>query len=180
VRRDQDGAGNPLSSVLVAYASLEGHTGRIAQRIAEGLRAAGHRVDLAPAHDALDFSPYAAVIVGASVHYGHHPAWLAAVLRRNAAALGARNSAFFSVSLGAKALYAEKFFQKARWRPQLTAVFAGALPYSKYGPIKRAVVRAFAWIGGHDTDPSGDYDYTDWKAVDEFATALSRSLTSAS
>jgi menaquinone-dependent protoporphyrinogen oxidase len=180
VRRDPDGPGDHLSRVLVAYSSVEGHTGRIARRIAERLRAAGHRVDLAPAGEASDFSPYEAIIVGASVHYGQHPAWLAAFLRRNAAALGARKSAFFSVSLGAKESYATKFLRRARWRPQLTTMFPGALQYSKYGPMKRWVVRAFAAVAGHDTDTSRDYDYTDWKAVDEFATAFSRGLTSAS
>jgi menaquinone-dependent protoporphyrinogen IX oxidase len=34
----------------------------------------------------------------------------------------------------------------------------------------------FAWMGGHDTDASKDYDYTNWKAVDSFATAFSRLL----
>ena len=120
------------------------------------------------------------MVVGASVHYGHHPAWLAALLRRNAAALATRKSTFFSVSLGAKERYATRFLRQAGWQPQLTAVFAGALQYSKYGPIKRVVVRMFAAIGGHDTDPSRDYDYTNWEAVDGFATAFSQELISAS
>jgi menaquinone-dependent protoporphyrinogen oxidase len=180
VRRDPDGAGNPLSTVLVLYASVEGHTGRIARRIAEILRGAGHRVDLAPAGGELDASPYAGVIVGASVHYGHHPAWLAGVLLAQHERLRERHTAFFSVSLGAKPRYAKKFLRKARWQPQLTAAFPGALQYSKYGTLKRRVVQAFAWIGGHDTDASRDYDYTDWKAVEDFASAFSSRLTSAS
>jgi menaquinone-dependent protoporphyrinogen oxidase len=56
-------------------------------------------------------------------------------------------------------------------------VFRGALQYSKYGPIKRRVVQAFAAVGGHDTDTSRDYDYTDWKAVDRFATAFAVLVT---
>jgi menaquinone-dependent protoporphyrinogen oxidase len=162
---------------LILYASVEGHTERIAQRIAETLRRGRHRVDLTPAGDGVDLSRYAGVIVGASVHYGHHPASLAMLLRKNAAALGFCKSAFFSVSLGAKERYATKFLRRAGWQPQLTAVFPGALQYSKYGPIKRRVVQAFAVIGGHDTDTSRDYDYTDWKAVDSFATAFSAILT---
>jgi menaquinone-dependent protoporphyrinogen oxidase len=175
VRRDQDGAGSDLSAVLVVYSSIEGHTARIAQRIAEVLRSAGHRVDLLPAGPYLAWSDYAGVIVGASVHYGHHPAKLAQWLKT--ARLGARASAFFSVSLGAKEHYAAKFLRRAGWRPQLTAVFRGALQYSKYGPIKRRVVQAFAAVGGHDTDTSRDYDYTDWKAVDRFATAFAALVT---
>jgi len=120
-------------------------------------------------------SRYAGVIVGASVHYGHHPAWLAAFLRKNPVPAACK-SAFFSVSLSANQNYAERFLRQTDWAPQLTAVFAGALAYSKYGPIKRFAVRAFAAIAGHDTDTSRDYDYTDWQAVERFATAFSRGL----
>jgi menaquinone-dependent protoporphyrinogen oxidase len=175
LRRDQDGAGSDLSAVLVLYSSVEGHTERVAHRIAEVLRSRGHNVDLAPAGGEIDLSRYAGVIVGASVHYGRHPAALEKWLRT--AALLGRTSAFFSVSLGAKEHYATKFLRRARWRPQLTAVFQGALKYSRYGPIKRRVVQAFAAIGGRDTDASMDYDYTNWKAVEDFATAFSRIVT---
>jgi menaquinone-dependent protoporphyrinogen oxidase len=166
-----------MPSTLILYASVEGHTERIARRVAELLRGRGQGVELVPAGRQIDLSRYAAVVVGASVHYGHHPASLAVLLREHAAALASCKSAFFSVSLGAKERYATKFLSQARWRPQLTAVFPGALQYSKYGPIKRRVVQAFAAIGGHDTDTSRDYDYTDWKAVENFATAFAGLVT---
>jgi menaquinone-dependent protoporphyrinogen oxidase len=166
-----------MASTLILYATVEGHTERIAQRIADVLRRDGHRVGVVPAGAELDVSRHAGVIVGASVHYGHHPASLALLLRKHAAALAPCKSAFFSVSLGAKDRYATKFLRKAGWRPHLTAVFPGALQYSKYGPIKRRVVQVFAAVGGHDTDTSRDYDYTDWKAVDTFATAFAALVT---
>jgi menaquinone-dependent protoporphyrinogen oxidase len=175
LRRDQDGAGSDLSAVLVLYSSIEGHTERIAQRIAQILRNGGHAVDVAPAGSNVELSRYFAVIVGASVHYGHHPAKLAKWLK--GAGLEGQTSGFFSVSLSAKEHYATKFLDRAGWRPQLSAVFRGALRYSKYGPIKRRVVQAFAAVGGHDTDTSRDYDYTDWKAVDSFATAFAALVT---
>jgi len=167
-----------MPDVLVLYASAEGHTARIAQRIAEHLGAGGHRVDVARAGGAVDASRYAGIVVGASVHYGHHPAWLAKWLK--SFELGHQPSAFFSVSLSAKERYAASFLRKARWRPALTAVFAGALSYSQYKPLKRLVVRALAAVAGHDTDTSRDYEYTDWKAVERFARAFSETLTSAS
>jgi menaquinone-dependent protoporphyrinogen oxidase len=166
-----------MPSTLILYASVEGHTERIARRVAGLLRSRGHGVDLVPAGHEINLSRYAGVVVGASVHYGHHPASLAAFLRRNAVALAPCKGAFFSVSLGARERYATRFLRKAAWQPLLTAIFPGALQYSKYGPIKRRVVQAFAVIGGHDTDTSRDYDYTDWKAVDSFATAFSAILT---
>lgn len=169
-----------MPDALVLYASMEGHTARIAERIASRIRSHGHRVDVAPVGTDLELSDYAGVIVGASVHYGRHPAWLARVLRAEAASLRSPKTAFFSVSLGAKQRYATRFLRRARWKPELVAVFAGALQYSKYGPLKRLVVRAFAAAAGHETDTSSDYEYTDWEAVDGFATAFSQRLTSAS
>ena len=166
-----------MPSALILYASVEGHTELIARRIAAELRRRGHEVDMVPAGRAPDFSAYDGVVVGASVHYGHHPASLARLLR--AARLATPKSAFFSVSLGAKERYATRFLRRARWQPQLVAVFAGALKYSMYAPLKKLVVRAFAAVAGHDTDTSRDYEYTDWQAVDGFATAFSERLTSA-
>jgi menaquinone-dependent protoporphyrinogen oxidase len=142
------------------------------------LRANGYRVEVAPATPDLELSRYRGVIVGASVHYGRHPGWLARRLRRHD--LRRARTAFFSVSLGAKEEYAARFLRRAQWKPDLVGVFAGALPYSKYGPLKRRVVRAFAAVAGHDTDASRDYEYTDWKAVERFAAAFSDTLTSAS
>ena len=159
---------------MIFYASVEGHTARIAERIALRLRERGMSVDLRTG-DAppAAFARYDGVIVGASVHYGRHPARLAKQLPRDPA----QRTAFFSVSLTANPRYAERFLRRARWRPQLSATFAGALRYSRYGTFKRLVVRAFAAMGGHGTDISRDYEYTDWLAVDGFAAAFAERLS---
>jgi menaquinone-dependent protoporphyrinogen oxidase len=155
--------------ILILYATVEGHTRKVAERVAGKLADAGMAAEVREATaDLPDLRGYDRLVVGASVHYGHHPAWLARVIREAAGRFPSR-TAFFSVSLGAKEHYATKFLRRARWQPQLTAVFAGALRYSRYGPIKRRVVQAFALVGGHDTDTSRDYEYTDWPAVDRFA-----------
>lgn len=168
-----------MARILIVFATSEGHTGRVAQRIAAVLRERGHAADLhrfLPDVPLPDLSPYRAVAVGASVHFGHHPRRLRALLRAHREELAARYGAFFSVCLSAKTHYRERFLQGCGWRPQHRATFAGALQYSKYGPFKRLVVRAFAWMGGHDTDPSRDYDYTDWTAVDAFAAEVAGGL----
>ncbi|BBL73062.1 flavodoxin domain-containing protein [Methylomagnum ishizawai] len=164
--------------ILIVYFTREGQTGRIAERIAARLAGAGHRVDCRAGAAAIDPAAYEAVIVGASIHYGHHS--LAAHLWgfRHRKALAGRPAAFFSVSLtgggpGARPLVARKYLDaylsRTRWRPPLTAIFGGALPYSRYTPFTRGLVRLFVRMAGGDTDASRDYDYTDWKAVDGFA-----------
>jgi menaquinone-dependent protoporphyrinogen oxidase len=170
-----------MSRVLILYATREGHTARIAARIAQVLRDCGHDVECRRAEEVSDrpeIAAYGAVIVGASIHYGAHPRALRSLLRRHGSALAARPTAFFSVSLsgggpGAKPAaaqrYLETFLRQTEWRPELSASFAGALQYSQYGAFKRRLMRMIVGIAGGDTDMSRDYEYTDWNAVDRFA-----------
>lgn len=170
-----------MPRILLLYASTEGQTQLIAERIAQVLRAKAHSVELLPADTdpaRLDPAAYDAVMVGASIHYGHHPAYLRKLISRQRSALEARPNAFFSVSLSAGGprpkpaaaqRYMDKFLRKTGWRPQMTASFAGAVKYSVYGPIKRRVMIVFVGLGGGETDTSRDYEYTDWDAVARFA-----------
>ena len=48
-------------------------------------------------------------------------------------------------------------------------MFAGALLYTRYGWVKRHLMRAIARHEGGDVDTSRDHDYTDWDAVEHFA-----------
>ena len=180
-----------MPRILLLYATTEGQTARIAERIANTLRDRGNSVEVLPADTARaqpDPAAYDAVIVGASIHYGHHPAYLRALIRRHRDVLAARPSAFFSVSLSAggprpkpKAAqrYLDKFVRQTGWQPQLTASFAGALKYSLYGPIKRRVMIVFVGLGGGETDTTRDHEYTDWDAVERFADAYAQRLKQA-
>ena len=174
-----------MSRILLLYASVEGQTALIAERIAQTLRKCGCSVDMAPAGTQADFAAYAGVIIGASIHYGHHPATLRALVRRQRDVLAARHNAFFSVSLSAGGprpkpaaaqRYIDKFLRRTGWQPQLVASFAGAVKYSVYGPIKRRVMILFVGLGGGETDTSRDYEYTDWAAVERFADAYAQRL----
>ena len=180
-----------MARVLILYATVEGQTERVAEKIADLLRGAGHRVDLQRARraqEAFDPGAFDGVIVGASVHYGRHPGYLRALLRRQQAALGARHTAFFSLSLSAGGpgarpaaaqRYLKTFLRRSGWQPRLAGVFGGALRYSRYGPIKRLVMQAFVGLAGGDLDASRDYEYTDWDAVARFAGAFDQALSSA-
>jgi menaquinone-dependent protoporphyrinogen oxidase len=180
-----------MPRILLLYATIEGQSARIAERIARTLRDRGNSVEVLPADTArsdLDPAAYDGVMIGASIHYGHHPAYLRTLIRRHRGVLAARPSAFFSVSLSAggprpkpKAArrYLDKFLRQTGWQPQLTASFAGAVKYSLYGPIKRRVMIVFVGLGGGDTDTTRDYEYTDWDAVERFAGAFAQCLTQA-
>jgi menaquinone-dependent protoporphyrinogen oxidase len=175
-----------MSRILMLYATIEGQTGRIAERIAQVLRQRGHGVEMLPAGgQEADLAAYDGVVIGASIHYGHHPAFMRALVRRQREAIAARHNAFFSVSLSAGGprpkpqaaqRYIDKFLRKTGWQPQLVASFAGSVKYSVYGPIKRRVMIVFVGLGGGETDTSRDYEYTDWEAVERFADAYARKL----
>ena len=177
-----------MSRILLLYASVEGQTTLIAERIAQTLREGAHSVDMLSADTnpaKLNPAAYAGVIIGASIHYGHHPAYLRKLLRRHGSVIAARPSAFFSVSLSAGGprpkpaaaqRYIDKFLRKTGWQPQLVASIAGAVRYSLYGPIKRRVMIVFVGLGGGETDTSRDYEYTDWAAVERFAGEFAQRL----
>ena len=167
--------------VLIAYGTSEGHTAEIAEYLAGVIRDQGYAaflVDIrlgAPAP-----AGYDAVIIGASVHMGKHQTCVRDFVRRNLPALERLPSAFFSVSLaaldttdaGRRAVqgYVDRFVQDTGWHPGKVALFAGALPYRKYGLFKRCMMRRIASSkGSPDTDTSRDYTYTEWADVKRFA-----------
>ena len=180
-----------MSTILILYTSVEGQTARIAAHMAQILGQLGHSVETRQADaKGIDrpWSRFDGIIIGASIHYGHHPAFLPALLRRHRAELLSRPSAFFSVSLsgggpGARPMtaqrYIDKFQRQVDWHPQQVASIGGALQYSKYAAWKRAVMRMIVGFAGGDTDMTRDYEYTDWKAVGEFALVFATRLVPA-
>ena len=166
---------------LVLYASTHGHTAKIAARIADTLERAGIVTDLRRADGNLDISPadYDLVIVGASIHAGHHQRQIVDWTRRYAAILSAMPSAFFSVSLSAAddsdqartaaRRYVDDLIEATGWYPPRTETFAGAVQYREYDFFTRLLVRVMMRRSGHDTsDTHHDYDFTDWEAVARF------------
>jgi hypothetical protein len=49
---------------------------------------------------------------------------------------------------------------------------AGALKYTRYGWLKRRVMRYIAGKAGGSTDTSRDHEYTDWEDLRVFAESL--------
>jgi len=170
-----------MSDFLLVFASRHGHTAKIADRLAAGLRAAGHTVALIDDPAASDPSPqdFDAVIAGGSIHGGEHQTELVAWAHRHAIALTMVPSAFFSVCLtiadgteessAAAHDYLDDFEERTGWTPRLRTTFAGALQYREYDLFTRLIMRVLMKRGGHPVDTRRDYEYTDWDAVDAFA-----------
>jgi menaquinone-dependent protoporphyrinogen oxidase len=170
------------ATVLVAYATTEGQTRLIAERVGDVATRRGATATLVDVSDPpadLDVASYDAVVVGGSIHAGRHQDSLSRFVAAHRDALERVPSAFFSVSLtaagddeasrAAVADYLTDFLAEASWAPDRTASFAGALKYSEYGFVKRLLMRRIVRGFGGDADGSRDYEYTDWDAVDRFA-----------
>jgi menaquinone-dependent protoporphyrinogen oxidase len=171
-----------VPTVLLLHASTHGHTSKIAARIANVLESEGLDVDLrTAARDAGDPCPrhYDAVIVGASVHAGHHQKEIVAWAKAHHTTLALHPSAFFSVCLTAAddtdesreatRRYIDEFVEATGWTPDRAVTFAGALQYREYDFMTRLLMRVMMHKGGHPTDVTRDHDYTNWDAVERFA-----------
>ena len=178
-----------LPRILVMYATTDGQTRKIAFALSETLRAANLDVDVVNARGRFDPLPedYHGVIVAAHVRAGRYPKHIRSWVRRHAETLGDRPTAFVSVCLSVldkspKSVAAieqmlRQFFDETRWRPPVTKVVAGALPYTRYNWITRWIMRRIVAKAHGDTDTSRDYEYTDWDDVRRFARVFADRVT---
>ncbi len=165
--------------MLVAYHSEEGQTAKVAERIVDRLRAGGLSVDGVELEMAPAPVGYDVVVLGDSIHAGRHSRALRRYIGINGPELAQRPAALFQVSLtsashddehdAVAAGLAEALSRDTGLQPAAVGLFAGALRYSRYGRVKRTMMRSIARHDGRDDDTSRDHEYTDWDAVDRFA-----------
>jgi menaquinone-dependent protoporphyrinogen oxidase len=169
-----------MARIAIVYTTIEGHTNEIVDHLATRVRAAGDEpsvfaADAAPA----SLADFEGVLVGGSIHIGKQHPDLAHFAQTHRAELEAKPAAFFSVSLTASRADAEhqdqamavvqKFIAASGWHPDAVALFGGALLYTRYGFVKRHLLKWIASREHGDTDTSRDFDYTDYEAVEHFA-----------
>ena len=175
-----------MCAIPVLYATTEGQTRRIAERLAatldaDGMRSRAIAVGSPEAHD-IDWSAVKGVVLGASLHAGSHQRAATAFASANAAHLTALPSVFVSVSLSAAsarqeerdaaAALARRFVDHAGWTPWRVSCVAGRLAYTQYSFLVRWLMKRKARQENGPTDTSRDHEFTDWTAVDDLAHAL--------
>lgn len=182
-----------MRTVLIFYATTDGQTRRIAERIASDIGARGFEaraIDVASAEaERLNWNDVRGVVLGASLHAGRHQHAASAFAARHRDRLNLYPSAFFSVSLSAAshnpeevataARLARELPAKAGWRPTLVECFGGRLAYTRYGWLTKHMMQRIARKEGGPTDTHHDHDLTDWDAVARFATWMSAEITNA-
>lgn len=168
-----------VSDILVVYRSGEGQTATIARRIADSIRDAGARVDVADVDTAPPPDDYRVLVAGDSIHAGRHSRELTRYLQEHVDAARSRPLALFQVSLTSATDDDEHDAEAHRLLrllldetglvPDIVGLFAGALRYTSYGWLRRRVMSSIARSEGVDDDITRDFEYTDWQAVDHFA-----------
>ena len=166
------------------YASVDGHTLKICQKLVEVLERERLPVDLVSIEDfSGDFDGYDRVVIGASIRYGIHSKKITELINTRQGDLEARRTAFFSVNLVARKPekstpetnpYVVKFFKGIQWRPDLVETFAGMLEYPKYSFFDRTMIRLIMWMTKGPTDPTTVKEYTDWDKVAAFGARLTK------
>lgn len=174
--------------VLICYATTEGQTRKIAEFVADLVRASGHEPMLfdATAVSELEAASSEAALLLGSVHLGRYQSALVHRIHQWRDALNAMPSAFISVSMAAASddshdraemdEHCQKMLHDAGWTPAMILHAAGAIRFSQYDFFKRLVVRMLAKQMGHDADPHVDHEYTDWDAVRRFVEAFLSTL----
>jgi menaquinone-dependent protoporphyrinogen oxidase len=170
-----------VSSFLILYGTGEGQRAKIAERIETTITERGHEasaIDVSERPDSFTLEAFDAVVVGASIHIGKHQDEVRDFVTDNRDVLSGMPTAFFQVSLSSAteekreeaAGYIEEFVTETGWNPDRIGQFGGALRFSKYGFLKRLMMKHIAKdLLTDERKSDSDVEFTDWEAVDAFA-----------
>jgi menaquinone-dependent protoporphyrinogen oxidase len=164
---------------LITYSTVDGQTKIISEKIAAF--ASHSEVDVLPISDQINLDNYKTIIIGASIRYGKYRKEVYSFVEDNIQILNMKENAFFSVNVVARKPekstpntnpYLKKFLSNIKWEPKNLGVFAGKIEYPKYKFIDKYAIKFIMWITKGPTDTSKTYEFTNWKAVEDFARDL--------
>ena len=166
--------------LLIVYTSRAGATVGVAEavaevlRVGEVLRGGGAAVDVRPAKEVTDLSPYRAVVAGGAIYMGQWMKDTVKFVDRHRDALSKMPVAYFAVCLTMKddteenrctvAAYLDPVREKVpEVEPVSVGLFAGALDPSKLSFLFRTIIKKMA-------APEGDF--RDWDDIRAWARDL--------
>jgi len=177
-----------MPRILVMYATREGQTGKVANRLAEHLVAAGATVETLNAGDkpavrGMQLESFDLLVFGGSMHAGGVESELVDFINSHRKQISRHRRSFFLVLLSAATKNPDL---RTKWLADACAklvsqlevdfdeieMVAGALRYSKYSAPMKWVMKRIADQAGEGTDTSKDYEYTDWQRVEDYARRL--------
>jgi menaquinone-dependent protoporphyrinogen oxidase len=187
-----------MNRILVLYATVEGQSLKVAEHASRRLREKGLAVrmlDVKELHEPFQLSSYQAALMVAPVHASFHPRAMVRFVSLQREQLARMPARFLSLSLSQAGVELPSARPEQRQRSlegvrHVTQLFcsatgfdvqrvvpiAGCLAYSKYGFLKRQVMRYIAMKAGGSTDTARDHEYTDFAHVDAAVDALCAEL----
>ncbi len=177
--------GGIMKRVAIVYVSLHGQTEKIARHIKTRLESLGIDAYLMNAEDSRNEtfkSETDAVILGGPFYMQRLPSSLSEWIPRHQKFLRSRPLAVFTVGLNVLSKKPEdrkkdeillhKWLVKTGLHPDYTASFAGSLDYTEYNWALRHVMKWISQRAGLQTNTHQDYEFTDWKMVEQFANSI--------
>ena len=168
-----------MKKSLLTYSTVDGQTKVICKKIASYYD--DEDIDILPISSSINLDIYRTVVIGASIRYGKYRNEIYDFIETNLDSLNKMDNAFFSVNVVARKPekstpetnpYVIKFLNKINWKPKNIGVFAGRIDYPKYKLIDKYAIKFIMWITKGPTDTKKTYEFTDWKAVEDFAINL--------
>jgi menaquinone-dependent protoporphyrinogen oxidase len=163
--------------LLIAYATTDGQTRKIARFAADRLVRQGHSVELLDVTEAggLDLGRFDGAILAGSLHAGGYQKALVRYASDSPVQLATLPTLFLSVSLSAAGTDAEDwaglrkcladFERETGWTPGRVEHVAGAFRFSEYDFFRAWAMRRIADQKGEVVAPGQDKEYTDWAAL---------------
>ena len=172
-----------MKSFLLIYSTVDGHTENVSKKIGshikENFNVTIMSIDEVTQKTLIDHDR---VLIGASIRYGKYRANVFKFIKENINILRDKSAAFFSVNVVARKKeknlpetnpYIIKFLKQTQWVPSYIGVFAGKVEYPKYGFFDKYTIRFIMWLTKGPTDITQSYEFTDWKAVENFSLLIS-------
>ena len=172
-----------MKSFLLIYSTVDGHAKNISKEIGshikENFDVTIMSIDEVTQKTLIDHDR---VLIGASIRYGKYRANVFKFIKENINILRDKSASFFSVNVVARKKeknlpetnpYIIKFLKQTQWVPNYIGVFAGKVEYPKYGFFDKYTIRFIMWLTKGPTDITQSYEFTDWKAVENFSSLIS-------
>lgn len=171
-------------TVLIAYATVEGQTGKIARFVEKQARDAGLEttlLEIAGSTGEAEFGGIDKVVLAASVHERRHPKAFEAFVSNNRALLAERQVLLLSVSLSAAfedyRNEAQDYLDEMKLRtgldPTAELLVAGAVKPESYDDYAARVLRQVVLKGKAFVPTARDHEFTNW---DELALTVAEFL----
>ena len=167
-------------NVLIAFATTEGQTRKIARAMAQSLRSQQHDVTLHDCSDGIaspDIDVFDSVIMAASVHHQRYQPGFYEFAASHLEALKAKPVAFVSVSLSVTLAsgeaeargYVDDFAKETSLHFDAVHLAEGAVRYFEYNPSDELTVDLIVFKGQKKMPQrDGNPEYTDWTALEAF------------